>query len=184
MRCVVSSSSTSFPWLVFFFAAVLWGSIIHRHTGRWMWRRTASVVSWNWETYSCSSKLVSTLSMLLVSVLFWTVSQAWNPRQIQMSTRNWSLWLFQASARLLWSPCWCRWSCLSSKWSSRHWSAYRRRWRLCRDTQLILPVLPLLLSIEVIGKAEIWGVWSDWRWCCTSSLLSTKLHAKPCWRPS
>ena len=29
MRCVVSCSSTSFPWLVFFFGALLWGSMIH-----------------------------------------------------------------------------------------------------------------------------------------------------------
>ena len=37
MRCVVSCCSTSFPWLVFFFGALLWGSMIHKHTGRWMW---------------------------------------------------------------------------------------------------------------------------------------------------
>ena len=30
--------STSFPWLVFFFGALLWGSMIHKHTGRWMWQ--------------------------------------------------------------------------------------------------------------------------------------------------
>ena len=32
MRCVVSCGSTSFPWLVLFFAALLWGSMIHKHT--------------------------------------------------------------------------------------------------------------------------------------------------------
>ena len=32
MRCVVSCSSTSFLWLVFFFGALLWGSMIHKHT--------------------------------------------------------------------------------------------------------------------------------------------------------
>ena len=36
MRCVVSCGSTSFPWLVFFFRALLWGSMIHKHTGTWM----------------------------------------------------------------------------------------------------------------------------------------------------
>ena len=40
MRCVVSCSSTSFPWLVFFFGALLWGSVIHKHTGKWMWQRS------------------------------------------------------------------------------------------------------------------------------------------------
>ena len=47
VRSVVSCSSTSFPWLVFFFAAPLWGSMIHKRTGRWMWRGSTSVESWN-----------------------------------------------------------------------------------------------------------------------------------------
>ena len=34
MRCVVFCGSTSFPWLVFFFEALLCGSMIHTHTGR------------------------------------------------------------------------------------------------------------------------------------------------------
>ena len=69
MRCVVSCSSTSFPWLVFFFAALLWGYMTHRHTGRWMWQGGGSVVSLNWDKCSYRSKLVSTMSMLLSSVL-------------------------------------------------------------------------------------------------------------------
>ena len=44
-RCVVSCGSTSFPWLVLFFGALLWGSMIHKHTGKWMWQRSASVIS-------------------------------------------------------------------------------------------------------------------------------------------
>ena len=43
MRCEVSYSSTSSPWLLFFFAALLWGSTIHKHTGRWIWQGSASV---------------------------------------------------------------------------------------------------------------------------------------------
>ena len=35
--------------------------MIHKHTGRWMWQGSASVVSWSWEKYSCQSKLVSAL---------------------------------------------------------------------------------------------------------------------------
>ena len=49
MRCVVSCGRTSFPWLVFLFGALLWGSMIHKHTGRWIWQGSASVVSWNRE---------------------------------------------------------------------------------------------------------------------------------------
>ena len=40
---------TSFPWLVFFSGALLWGSMIQKYTGRWMWQGSASVESWNWE---------------------------------------------------------------------------------------------------------------------------------------
>ena len=36
MRYVVSCGSTSFPRLVFLFGALLLGSMIHKHTGRWM----------------------------------------------------------------------------------------------------------------------------------------------------
>ena len=62
MRCVVSCSSTSFPWLVFFFGALLWGSVILKPPGRWMRQGSASVVSWSREKYSCQSKLVLALS--------------------------------------------------------------------------------------------------------------------------
>ena len=66
MRCVASCGSTSFLWLVFFFGALLWGFMIHKHTGRQMWQGSASIVSWNWKKYSCHFRLVSTLSMLLL----------------------------------------------------------------------------------------------------------------------
>ena len=46
--------------------------MIHKHTGRWTPRRGSSVVTWKY----CHSKLVSTLSMLLSSVLSWT-GQRW-----------------------------------------------------------------------------------------------------------
>ena len=49
----------------------------------------------------CHSKQVSTLSIVLLSVLHWRVSQAWNPHQLQLSPGTWSLWLSQASVHLL-----------------------------------------------------------------------------------
>ena len=55
MRCVLSCGSTSFAWCVFFFGALLWGSTIHTHPGRWMWQGSTSVVSWSWEKYSRQS---------------------------------------------------------------------------------------------------------------------------------
>ena len=50
--------STSFPWLVFFFAALLWRPMVRTHTARWMWQESVTVISWNWEKCSYHSKLV------------------------------------------------------------------------------------------------------------------------------
>ena len=52
----------------------------------------------------------------------------------------------------LWSLCWCHWCCMSSSWSSRHWSPCRRLWRLCPDTRQICQFV-FLSSIDVISKA-------------------------------
>ena len=68
MRCVVSCGSTSFPWLAFFYGALLWGSMIHKHTVRWMWQGSGSVVSWSWEKCSCQSKLVSWVQSLVITL--------------------------------------------------------------------------------------------------------------------
>ena len=116
---------------------LLWSCAVRvhdSHTGRRMWQRSASVVSWSWEKYPFPSKLVSALSMLLFSVLSWSVSQAWNPHQLWLSPGTWSLWLSQASVHLFWSLCWCHRCCLSSAWSSQHWSPCHRLWRLCRGS--------------------------------------------------
>ena len=50
--------SILFQWLIFFFVALLWGSMIHKYAGRWMWHGSASVISWNWEKISCHFKLL------------------------------------------------------------------------------------------------------------------------------
>ena len=58
MRCIVSCGRTSFPWLVFSFGALLWGSLIHKHTGRWMQRILES--NWTQVLESCDwMKLLS-----------------------------------------------------------------------------------------------------------------------------
>ena len=144
----ISCDSISYPWLVFFFGAQLRGSMIRKHTRRWMWQESASDVFWKWEKNSCHSKLVWTLSMLLLSVLSWRVSEVGLIISYNcMSPGAWSLWLSQTFVHSLWILYWCYWCCLSWAWSSRHWSPCRRLRRLCRDAQLILPVLlPLLLS--------------------------------------
>ena len=133
---------------------------------------------WNWEKYTCHSRLVSTLSMLLLSVLSWRVSQAGSPG-------SWSLWQSQASVHLLWSLCWCHWCCLSSAWSSQHWSQCRRLWRLCWDAQLILPVLlPLLLSHWCRQQSGGWWLFCLKWWQCCYDLLRRLSWSFPeiCWR--
>ena len=159
--------------------------MIHKHTGRWMRQGSASVVSWNWEKCSCHSKLVSTLSILLSSVLFWRVSQAWNPRKIPVSPDTWSLWLSQAFIRLLWPPCWCRWCCLPSAWSIRHWSPCWRQWSLYQDDQLILPVLlPLLLSHRCHQLSEDWWLFCLQCWQRLRDLMRrlSWSFTEICWR--
>ena len=61
---------------------------------------------------------------------------------------------------------------LSSTWSSRHWSPCRRLWRLCRHSQLILPVfLPLLLSHRCRQQSGDWWLFCLQCWQCLSDLL-------------
>ena len=82
-----------------------------------------------------------------------------------------SLWQFQASVHLFWSLCWHGWCCLSSAWSSQHWSLSRRLWRLCRDTQLILPVLlPFLLSHRCHQQSGGWWLLCLQNWPCLHNL--------------
>ena len=121
---------TSFRWLVFFFGVLLWGSMIHKHTGRWMWQGSASVVSWSWEKYSCHSKLILALSMLLLSVLSWRVSQAWNTCQIQVSPGTWACDCLKLLSTCFNFCVWCQLCCLSSVWSFRNLFLCYRLWRL------------------------------------------------------
>ena len=81
MRCVVSCGSTSFPWLYSSLELCCegpWFTSIHKDGCD----KSASVVSWNWDKYSCHSKVVSTLSMLLLPVLSWRVSRTWKAHQL------------------------------------------------------------------------------------------------------
>ena len=123
MRCVVSCGSTSFLWLVFFFGALLWGSMIHKHTGRWMWQGSALreillsfQTGFNLVSAAVVCAILETISGLEPS------SVITEPRYLKLMTVS--------RFCLLWSLCWCHWCCLSSAWSSRHWSSCRRLWRL------------------------------------------------------
>ena len=70
------------------------------------------------------------------------------------------------------SVCLCHWCCLSSAWSSRHWSPCRRLWRLCRDVKLILPVLlPLLLLHRCNQQSGDWWLFCLQCWQCLRDLL-------------
>ena len=104
-----------------------------------MWQGWASVVPWNWEKCSCCSKLVPTLSVLPLSALSWRVFQPWSPCQIQQSISTWSLWLFQASVCLLWSPCWCLWDSTQVYWKTKkHIICYHLYHILLRRRQYLI----------------------------------------------
>ena len=82
------------------------------------------------------------------------------------------LWLSQASVHSLWSLCWCHWCCLSSAWSSRHWSPCRRLWRLCQDAQLKMPgLLPLLLSHQCHHQSGGWWLFFQFGLFFTNLLI-------------
>ena len=143
-----------------------------------MWQGSASVVSWSWEKFSCQSKLVSALSMLLLPVLSWT-----------LITYNWAQVLEACDCLKLLSIdfdlCWCHWCCLLSAWSSRHWSPGHRLWRLCQDAPLNLPLLlPLLLSHLCHQQSGGWRLFCLQYWQCLHDLLRRVPWSFPeiCWR--
>ena len=77
MGCIVSYGSTSFLWLVFFFGALLWGSMIHKHTGRWMCQGSAPPLFLNYATRNLGAgggSLPDTISNLFfhdITVYVW-----------------------------------------------------------------------------------------------------------------
>ena len=87
----VSCCRTSFPWLVFFFGALLRESMIHKHTG------SASVVSWNWEKYSCLFQTGSNLVNVAVVCAILESISGLEPSSVITELRYLGLWLSQAS---------------------------------------------------------------------------------------
>ena len=85
--------------------------MIHKHTGRLMWQWSTLVIFWNWEKYSCHSKLVSTF-LVLPSFPRNNSQDWWNSGGLQWTqvfrhistaldadgqrTQRWSGWLFRA----------------------------------------------------------------------------------------
>ena len=91
------------------------------------------------------------------------------PLSVLLSPSSWSSWLSQAFVHLLYSlltP-----QVLSSAWSSRYWSPCHRLCTLCRDAQLILPVLTLLLSHRCHQQSGDWWLLCLQCWRCLCDLL-------------
>ena len=146
MRSVVSSSITSFPWLISFFAALLWGSLIQTYRKIDVTREPISHIL-ELREMLLLFQTGFTLSMLVSSVLSWRVSQAWNPCQIQLSPSIWSLWSSQTSVRLLWYPCWCRWW-----WLSQRFLTVPRRRTYCFNNGIFLTSFTLTFNaIQYLG---------------------------------
>ena len=126
--------------------------MIHKHTGRWMWQESASVVSWNREKCARRSRLVQPCQCCCCL--------CYPGEYLRIGTLinyNWAQVLEACDCLKLLSIyidlCVDDTGVVCSAWSSRHWSPCRRLWRLCRDTQLILLVLLPLLTIDVISKS-------------------------------
>ena len=135
MRYAVFCGIILFPWLVFFFTAQQWGSMIQKHTGRWMWQE-------------CVSHILELRKMLLSFQTGFSLVNAAIICAIMQSTLDLELSSVISESRYLKLPFTLvsvlMSLMLSSAWSSWHWSQSCRLWRLCWDTQLILPVLLLL----------------------------------------
>ena len=102
-----------------------------------------------------------------------------------VSPGTWSLWLSQVFVHSLWSLCYCHWCCLSSAWSSQHWSPCRRLWRLFQDAKLnLLVLLPLLLSHQCHQHSGGWWLFCLQCWQCLHDLLRRLSWSYPeiCWR--
>ena len=61
--------------------------MIYKRTGRWMWQGNAPVVSWSWEKYSCQSKLVSALSMLVME--YFANNIMWHSKGSEWIATSW-----------------------------------------------------------------------------------------------
>ena len=119
--------------------------MIYKHTGIWMWQGSESVISWNWNLLSFQTGF-NLFGAAVVCAILESISGL-EPSSDTTEPRYLKLVTVPSFCHLLWSLFWCCWCCLSSAWSSWHWSPCHRLWRLCWDTQLLLPfLLPLLLS--------------------------------------
>ena len=155
MRCVVSCGRTSFPWLVFFFDDLLWGSMIHKHTGRWMWQGSASVLTLILKLREVLLSFQTGFNLINAAVVCAILESI--SRLEHFISYNWAQVLEACDCLKLLSIYFnhcvdATHFCLSPTWSSRHWSPCRRLWRLCQDAQLFFPVF---LPPHVIGNAEI-----------------------------
>ena len=153
-RRIISYSSTSFPCLIFFFATLPWGSMIHKHTGRWISqgcalsylgteRNVPVFQNWFQPCQSCCHLCYPGEYLRLGCLVRYNCAQI---LEASDCLKLLSVYVLTSLMSLV----------LSSTWSSRHWSPYRRLWRLCRDAQLIFQFFFLSFSaIDVISKVEI-----------------------------
>ena len=124
MRSVVSCDCTWFPWFVFFFGALLWGSMIHKHTGLQedgcdkgvhqsylgAERNTPVIPNWFQPCQCCCCLCYSGEYLRLGTLIRYNWAQVclfvgWcfepsQPLGVTSGLRTWSLWLSQVSVHL------------------------------------------------------------------------------------
>ena len=177
MWCVVSCGSTSFPWCATKWRAPKYSSLELCCEGPWL----TSIQADGCDKEAHRSYLGTEVNTPVIPNWFqpgqccwWVCYPGAYLRLATLISYNLAQLLEACDCLKLLSIysdlCWCHWCSLSSAWSSQHWSPCRRLWRLCRDTQLILPVfLPLLLGHRCHQQSGDW-----WLFClqgCDSAFM-------------
>ena len=151
MKCSIASDSISSQKPAFFSLTLPSRSMIHRHTEIWKWQGSASASPLIQEICCYLSKRASALLELQ-----WLVQSLREPLVLshhlkQLLQGNWSLLQCPTSVLLPLSLSGCHWHCLSSVWSSPHWSPSYTLFRFCRDflLELLAPALPQLKHLRI-----------------------------------
>ena len=129
MKCSIASGSISSQNSAFFSLTLQSRSMIHRHTEIWKWEGSASASALIQEICCYLSKWAAALWELQWLVQSLREPLVWSHHLKQLLQGTWSLLQCPICALLPLSLSGCHWHCLSSVWSSPHWSP---SYTLCR----------------------------------------------------
>ena len=102
----------------------VWGSMIHKHTGRWLTREHISHILELREILLSFQTGFSLVNAAVVCAILESISGL---ELSSVITEPRYLKLVTVSGFCSFTLCWCHWWCLSSAWSSQHWSPKKKR---------------------------------------------------------